>query len=140
MSDSRRSGRHARYRAVVADGDAARRALLTAALESVGFHATAVHDGQELLDLLEMTPPRHFRLVVAAQHMPRLFGTEVLARSSNRRARWVIVATDATPELEATAESYGAHAVVRLPLDVEQLLAAIDRIMMGDTEPGIRSA
>lgn len=133
-SDARRSSSRLRLRAIVADDDPDHRALLTAVLERAGFEVTAVHDGQELLDLLRWTPTRHFRLVVTDQRMPRLMGTEVLAQAASRRARFIVVSAVDSPLAERAAEQFGASAFVRKPIDVDSFLDLVSEVLQEDTQ------
>jgi len=123
-----------RGRVVVVDDDPDQRALLAQVLTSAGFDVSTLHDGIELLDVLRMTPPRHFRLVVSDQRMPGLHGLEVLARSSSRRTPFVIVSGYDTAILREQAEKFGAAAFVRKPIDVPELLAVIDEVLRRDAE------
>lgn len=109
--------------------------LLSAVLESAGFEVSAVHDGEELLELLRMTPPRHFRLVVTDQRMPHLLGTEVLAQSSSRRTRFIVVSAHESALARQAAEQFGAAAFVRKPIDVPSFLDTVRDVLLDDTQP-----
>jgi DNA-binding NtrC family response regulator len=125
---------HTRGRAVVVDDDPDQRALLAHVLGKAGFDVSTLRDGIELLDVLRMTPPRHFRIVVSDQRMPGLHGLEVLARSVARRTPFVIVTGYDTPELREQAAKYGASAFVRKPLDLADFLAVVDRVLDEDAK------
>ena len=124
-----------KHRAIVADDNVDHRELFARVLTCAGFEVSVVHDGEELLELLSMAPPRHFQLVVADQRMPGLHGTAVLARSSARRTRFVVVSAHDTPELRAAVERYGAAAFVRKPVDPDTFLELIDDVLLDDTQP-----
>jgi len=118
------------YRVIVADDSADSRLLLTTALASARFAVTQAHDGKELYDLLTTSSPGYFKLVVTDHAMPRMFGTEVLARTS-ARAPFIIVTGVATPELEEAAERYGAAAFFTKPIDVRAFLRTVDDVVFG---------
>jgi DNA-binding NtrC family response regulator len=105
------------------------------ALTRAGFDVSELNDGRELLELLSMTPPRHFRLVVVDQRMPGLHGTEVLARTAGKRTRFIIVSAHDTPEIREAAERYGASAFVRKPIDLLPFLEIVENVLFDDTQP-----
>jgi CheY-like chemotaxis protein len=135
MELARQTAYGARGRAVVADDEPDQRALVVAALEDMGFEVSTAADGRELLDLLSLSPPRHFRVVVTDQRMPGLHGTEVLARTSSRRTPFVIVTGDDGPQIREQATMYGAAAFVLKPLDLTAFTAVLDEILLDEIRP-----
>jgi len=134
--DSRSSGRiERRPRVLVADDDPNARELLRTVLESAGYDVAEVHDGRELYDVLTMSPPGHFRVVVADHHMPGMRGLDVLAHTS-ARAHFVILTGDVVPDLEGAADRLGAAGYLRKPLDVIALLRVVRGVAFDRTPPG----
>jgi CheY-like chemotaxis protein len=119
-----RSSRPTRPRIVVADDSGITRRLTVKLLESNGFAVTQAHDGQELLDLLLSQESGYFRLVVSDQIMPRMLGSEVLARAAGR-APFVIMTGTVTRELRAAATRYGVAALLTKPVELGELLEII---------------
>lgn len=116
---------------MVADDDDDFRAVAVAALEADGHSTIEAHDGQELLELLDLarddaSSPRPDVLVTDVK-MPRLSGLGILA--ALRGARWnlaVVVVTGLSDEsIETVARRLGAVRVLRKPFDPADLLAAV---------------
>jgi CheY-like chemotaxis protein len=129
MKDPRESGTRLRTpHILVADDDPGARYLLRVVLESAGYRVAEVHDGRELYDVLAMSPPGHFSLVIADHVMPQMAGLEVLARMSSRTRFLVLTGTGGT-SVEEAAERLGATAFIRKPISMIELLSIVRSIL-----------
>jgi CheY-like chemotaxis protein len=108
-------------RILVAEDDDGFRAALAMSLRMAGYVVTETHDGRELLDALNATPSGFFDLVIADHWMPRVHGIEALAQAG-RRAPFVILSGAEDPVIHASAEKFGAAAVVKKPVELPDLL------------------
>jgi CheY-like chemotaxis protein len=123
------SEKPARIRIAIAEDDPDFRAALAACLRAAGYLVTETHDGRELLDVLQGTPPGFFKVVIADNRMPRLRGVECLARTRSE-APFVLVSGDDDPDLRARALSGGAAAVLRKPVDFTALLELVHGLLV----------
>lgn len=97
-----------------------------------GYIVAETHDGSELLDLLQSTPPGFFQVVIADQRMPRLFGLECLARAG-ARAPFVLVSGIDDPQFRESAARFGAAAIIQKPVDLAALLAVVAEVLSAET-------
>ncbi len=119
-----------RARVLVVDDEASVRAFMRDLLESRGFGVRVADDGEQALALLEAADPG-FELVITDQTMPRLSG---IALAQAIRARWptlaVILYTGYRDRLDPQALARaGVNDVLRKPLGVDELFAAIERAL-----------
>lgn len=117
---------------LIVEDDPATRDVVSALLQSQGFHPVTAEDGLEALHLLRAVKhraPRTPCLILLDLTMPRLGGSEF------RRAQLgdpvvagvpVAVMSGAT-DLETKAKKMGAVAAITKPLDFERLLAVVKR-------------
>jgi CheY-like chemotaxis protein len=139
-SDSRKSGRiRRRPRVLIADDDRDARDLLRIVLESAGYEVAEAHDGSELYDVLAMSPRGHFAVAIADHMMPRMFGLEVLARTS-ARTRFILMTGTPGPAVEDAAERLGAVAFARKPISTIDLLRIVQTALRADAPPGMLRA
>jgi CheY-like chemotaxis protein len=120
-------------RVAIAEDDSDSRDLLVVALRTAGYDVAEMHDGDELLCLLQSTPPGFFQVVIADQRMPRLFGLECLERAG-ARAPFVIVSASDDPTFYEAASRFGAAAVVRKPIELPALLAIVAQVLSAEDE------
>jgi DNA-binding NtrC family response regulator len=111
-------------RVLVADDDDAFRTLLAERLRRAGYAVTELHDGRELFDVLTAARPGFFRAVVSDHRMPGLFGLECLALAGSR-APFVIVSGTDDPAFHASAERFGAAAVIPKSTDLEEIVKLV---------------
>jgi DNA-binding response OmpR family regulator len=116
-----------RYRVVIADDDEGARAVLTTALEQVGFEVTQAHDGEELLHILGTVPRGFFKLAIADHRVPQMHGSEVRACAA-ARAPLVVITEHESPELRTQASKLGAIAVLTKPVDLHVLLELTEAV------------
>jgi DNA-binding NtrC family response regulator len=119
----------ARIRVAIAEDDQDLRSALAACLRAAGYLVTETHDGRELLDVLQGTPPGFFKIVIADHRMPRLRGLECLERAGGR-APFVLVSGTEEPSFRASAARFGAAAVLRKPVDFDALLLLVRDLLV----------
>ncbi|MBI2375501.1 MAG: response regulator [Deltaproteobacteria bacterium] len=117
-----------RGRILVADDELGFRDLFRFTLEPLGYEIVAVADGLEALEQLQK---RTFELVVLDVHMPRMGGPEALARIRAVRPRQRVIilssSSDASRAFEDQAAAFGASACLFKPVELEELIGAIER-------------
>jgi DNA-binding response OmpR family regulator len=118
---------------VVAEDDRDFRSELASALRASGYAVAETRDGAELLDVLHSTPTGFFDLVIADQRMPGLLGLECLARAG-ARAPFLMLTGEGDPLFQETATRFGAAAVLRKPIDLASLLAAVATVLSSAAE------
>jgi DNA-binding NtrC family response regulator len=115
---------------LVADDDDDLRALIAETLRSEGYDVLEARDGAELLDLLHASidsPEQRPELLISDVRMPVLSGLGVL--SALRRAQvsmpviLITVVNDAS--IATVAARLGATGVLKKPLDMDELMAAV---------------
>ena len=116
---------------LVADDDDDLRALIAATLRDEDYEVLEARDGAELLELLHAaldSPDRRPEVLISDVRMPILSGLGVL--SALRRAQvsmpviLITVVNDASIQIVATR--LGATGVLKKPLDMVELMAAVD--------------
>jgi signal transduction histidine kinase/CheY-like chemotaxis protein len=89
---------------------------------------------------LELARDRRPRLILLDLHLPDIDGSEVLARLKAdpvlREIPVVVLSADATPGQQERLTAGGASGYLTKPIDIEELLTLIDRILAAEpTEP-----
>jgi CheY-like chemotaxis protein len=115
---------------VVADDDDDMRDLVASALRADGCATLEAHDGQELLELLELAiddPRLRPDVLVTDVKMPRLSGLGVL--EALKRAQWslpvVMMTVVADDSIHTVARRLGAVGVLHKPFDPADLVTAV---------------
>ncbi|MFO0609712.1 MAG: response regulator [Polyangiales bacterium] len=117
-----------RPRALVAEDDAALRALIVRALRRAGFVVSEARDGLELMEIAAATvreegaPPE---LVVTDVRMPGRSGVEALAalRGTLSGAAILVITAFADEEVRLAAQAGGAVGVLDKPFELAELTA-----------------
>lgn len=122
----------ARPRVLLAEDDAAMRALMAEALEDAGFDVQAVEDGQAALPWQGFDPKLDSfefdaDVVITDYRMPRVDGLELLAavRRGRRHVPVVLVSAFADARLLQLAATLGAAVVLAKPFSLEALVSAV---------------
>ena len=122
---------------VVAEDDAAMRSLLVEELRRDGCEVIEATDGEELVDCLATV---YFEsddsgatvdLIVSDLRMPRLTGMDVLCvlRLAHRRTPFILITGFGDEGIRSEARELGAAAVLDKPFEVDELRAAIRRVV-----------
>ncbi|HEY3820816.1 MAG TPA: response regulator [Polyangiaceae bacterium] len=126
---SEQPDRHERT-VLVADDDEDLRALVCATLRADGYRVIEAHDGAELLEQLRGGldgSSERPDVVVTDVLMPKLSGLGVL--DALRRAQWnvpvILMTVMGDGSVHTLARRLGAVSVLRKPLDIENLRAAV---------------
>lgn len=95
-------------------------------LNYLGYAATTAGDGLEAIQKVEAQP---YDVIVMDIKMPRMGGMEACQRILEMRPETVVVMTTAFPveELVQQVRAAGARYVLYKPLDVDELIAIIER-------------
>jgi two-component system OmpR family response regulator len=118
---------------LVAEDDEGFRTVVAACLQAEGYLVTEAHDGRELRDALDATPPGFFDLVVADHRMPIVSGLEVLAQAG-ARAPFLLVTGANDETFHSSAQKFGAAAVLQKPVDLDELVVLVRRLLPGASE------
>ncbi len=110
-----------RRRILIAEDTSLLRTLLTDYVQSLGYEAAAVADGQEALDAVAVEPPD---LLLCDINMPRLDGLEVCRRlkaDPATRAIPVVLMTGTMTRYQAPGFAAGADAFLEKPFTIAAL-------------------
>jgi CheY-like chemotaxis protein len=117
-------------RVLVIDDDRAVRAMIRDALADCGYDVSAAADGEEGIALaLSLSPC----LIVTDIIMPRKTGLDVIAEVRRSRPDIRLLAIsgggrDKSDDPLARAQALGCHAVMRKPLDMDELEKTVERL------------
>ena len=133
LFDRMRAAEVAAPRILLAEDDAAMRAMLAQALRRDGYDVIEVHDGGELLMRIEQAmghgdTDRPFDLVISDVRMPYLSGVEVLAelwRIDSLSTPVILITAFGDPSLHEEAQQLGAVAVIDKPFELEDIRTAV---------------
>ena len=105
---------------LIVDDESAICDLLKTYLEKLGFQAFIATNGEQALAILREEEPAIMTLDI---RMPGLNGYEVLQKVKRRHPElFIIVVTGIdVPNMEEMLEHSGAHAILRKPIDLQQL-------------------
>jgi DNA-binding response OmpR family regulator len=117
-------------RVLVADDDAALRALVALALVRAGFRVSQAADGMEAIDRLAGSGARtgcHFGAIVADIRMPGLSGLDVLTvlRCASLQTPVLLMSAFVDRDVRAEARALGASGLLTKPLDLGALTSAV---------------
>ena len=124
-------------RVLIADDDADSRNALSLLLSGWGYEVIEATDGEELVDCLATV---YFEsddsgatvdLIVSDLRMPRLTGMDVLCvlRLAHRRTPFILITGFGDEGIRSEARELGAAAVLDKPFEVDELRAAIRRVV-----------
>jgi two-component system, OmpR family, response regulator MtrA len=117
-------------RVLVADDDEDILALVTAVLERKGYEVTAVHDGAQALESVQVQSPD---LVVLDIAMPELDGLEVLRRvradADTRDLPVILLSAQAQEADLERGYATGASAYVKKPFSPRELAERVDALL-----------
>jgi DNA-binding response OmpR family regulator len=122
---------------VVAEDDAAMRSLLAEELRRDGCEVIEATDGEDLVDCLATVyyesggSGASVDLIVSDLRMPRLTGMDVLCvlRLARRKTPFILITGFGDEAIRTEARELGAVAVLDKPFDVDELRAAIHRVV-----------
>jgi DNA-binding response OmpR family regulator len=118
-------------RILLAEDDAAMRALLARTLRRAGFDVVEARSGHETLDRLsqglDVELPIGFDLIISDVHMPGYDGLNILAsiRQAPIRVPVILITAFGTAAAHATAGRLGAFAILDKPFDLDDLMALV---------------
>lgn len=116
------------------------RELIGLTLEKHGYVVSLAGDGESALHQIESLQKSGdaVALLITDLSMPRLGGLALMAKlaSSPCPVPFILISSFMSPEHRAEAERLGAAAVFSKPFDLAQLVAAVGRIVPGETRTG----
>jgi DNA-binding NtrC family response regulator len=116
---------------LLADDDAAMRALLARALRRAGFDVLEACNGSELLERLACgfacAPRIRFDLIISDVRMPAYDGLNILAslRQMSIAIPVILITAFGSTAAHAAAADLGAFAMLDKPFDVDDLMALV---------------
>jgi len=125
-----------RPRILVVDDDLGTLRTIALILERKGYAVTGVQDGAAVLENVQQQP---FDVIFMDVRMPGMDGVEVYRRVKRVRsgAAVVMMTAYAVQELVQEALQEGALGVLYKPLDIEQMIATIERAGAAEAGPVI---
>lgn len=113
---------------LIVDDSATIRQRVAGALEQAGFGVVLARDGIEGLERIERDKPA---LVILDVNMPRLNGLDMLERLDLKATGLpvLLLTTEVQPSLMARAKRAGARGWMVKPVDVQQLLTTVKKIV-----------
>ncbi len=99
------------------------------------FLVRDVPSGEEALLELPRTP---FDLIVADYRLPGITGAELIrrARRSNPQVMAIVISGHLTPDVQAELDDLGLAGVFEKPVDIDAFTAAVQAILLGESEAG----
>jgi two-component system chemotaxis response regulator CheY len=113
---------------LIVDDSETIRQRVAGALEQAGFGVAMARDGIEGLEQIEKEKPA---MVILDVNMPRLNGLEMLERLDVKGTNLpvLLLTTEVQPSLIARAKKAGAKGWMVKPVNVEQLLQTVKKII-----------
>ena len=114
---------------IVIDDSQTMRQHLSAALRQGGFEVVEAVDGQHGAEVIERTPDA--ALVICDVNMPNKSGLELLEglrKGGGRYPPFLMLTTEAQPQLIEKARANGAKGWLVKPVKAEALLSAVRRL------------
>jgi len=125
--------RHAGARVLLAEDIEINRIIVRELLKKVGLLVETAENGAEALDLVQKNPPGYYDLIFMDLQMPVMDGYEAsrairaLGREDLLRIPIVAVTANAFQEDVSHAKDMGMNDLVMKPVDLDRLLAAMDK-------------
>jgi CheY-like chemotaxis protein len=112
---------------MVADDDVDIREVIALVLQAYGFEALTAADGEEVLSAMQDHPD--VRLLLLDLMMPRLSGRETMKKlkADPTLCKVPVVIISGDNDARDAASTLGAVAFLRKPIDLEALMAAVNR-------------
>lgn len=118
---------------IVAEGDAKLRRSLERSLTENRYRVRSVEDGPEALQEVLSSPPD---ILVLDIQMPQMDGIEILRRLRGKKSTVPVLALVKAADIGKNAVSAGAGDYVRKPIDVDELLDRVKRVLASRKRPG----
>lgn len=116
---------------LVIDDSSTLRQLVSFTLKKAGYETVEARDGK---DALEKLGARKVNLIMCDLHMPNMDGIsfvkEVKKRPEHRFTPIIMLTTESQAEKKLEGKAAGAKAWIVKPFKPEQMLAAVEKIML----------
>ncbi len=115
-------------RILLADDDRSLRRVLQFKLEKYGYDVTAVEDGQQALEQLNVS---QYDLLLSDIKMPKIDGLELLERSKELQPdlKIILITAHGTVSQAVQAVKLGAFDYITKPFEDEELFVALDKAL-----------
>jgi DNA-binding NtrC family response regulator len=122
---------------LVVDDDPAQRSLITSFLDSQGFVTSAAASGEEALTLLAQG---RYNMMISDVRMTGISGLETLRRARMQHATLPVLLVTAYADIREAVDAIrdGALNYLAKPIDLDELLAAVQNAVGISKPPGIR--
>lgn len=112
------------------DDSASLRQMLMITLQNAGHKVVSAEDGRTAFELAQQYP---FDLILSDFNMPQLDGPGLIkalrAESAYQHTPMLLLTTEDAPEKKQLGKTAGATGWLRKPVDAQQLLMTIDRLL-----------
>jgi len=112
------------HRVLVADDDAAIRAVVTEILADEGYEVSSAVNGREALEKIRTEPPE---VVLLDLNMPLMNGWEVTEQIQTHGPEVLLVFMTAGRSARAEAERYQVAGYLAKPFDIDDLIDTVAR-------------
>jgi DNA-binding response OmpR family regulator len=117
---------------LIVDDEKDIRAVLQACLEAAGFEVRTASNGMDALQCIRSNPPD---LIIHDVMLPDITGLDVCALVKRdrqlRRVPFILLTARSQPQDRLTAAALGADAYMNKPLNPDELLAEVRRLLDG---------
>jgi two-component system, OmpR family, alkaline phosphatase synthesis response regulator PhoP len=117
---------------LIVDDEEGIRAVLRASLEAGGFQVRTASNGMDALERIRSSPPD---LIIHDVMLPDITGLDVCALVKRdrrlRRIPFVLLTARSQPQDRVTAAALGADAYHNKPVNADELLAEVRRLLAG---------
>lgn len=112
------------------DDSASLRQMLMITLQNAGHQVVSAEDGRTAFELAQKYP---FDLILSDFNMPQLDGPGLIkalrAEPAYQHTPMLLLTTEDAPEKKQLGKTAGATGWLRKPVDAQQLLMTIDRLL-----------
>ena len=117
---------------LIVDDEEDIRAVLQACLEAAGFQVRTASSGMDALERIRSNPPD---LIIHDVMLPDITGLDVCALVKGdrrlRRIPFILLTARSQPQDRLTGAALGADAYMNKPLNADELLAEVRRLLAG---------
>ena len=122
-------------RILLAEDNELNQEIAQAILEEAGFTVDVVETGRDVVDLLEMSPPDCYQLILMDIQMPVMNGyeaTKIIRGMEDPVLRSIPIlamTANAFEEDKQRALQCGMHGQIAKPIDIEKLLETLENVL-----------
>ena len=138
MAENKRAAQSGQHTVLLVEDQPPVRGLLTEALETAGYHVVEAWNGAHAIEAVEqqLPPNGDLCLIVLDMFLPYVNGLEVLQHLAGRGIYVPVVAVSAHHDVLEAARTAGVQGALAKPFELDELLAAVDRLCPRSTAGG----